>query len=759
MAIELTDILKITDTTSLKDFRDKIAELREEISRLKLEGKDYTEQAQKIDVVQKHLNEVMTSSKKYTTDAEGSFNALNARLRQLKEEWKATADSMRRDELTEQIKEVKGEMNRMNESIGNYQHNVGNYTNSIMDAFKQMGISFSGTSVKFASMAGVLTGGLAKLGTAFKSLWATMAANPIGAVLVAVGALVGAFSALRRAIRENEESEERLHMAMAAFRPISDKFKVWLDQMAQGFVNLVEALADAWNWLRKTYAAYTDWMGYTEGRQDQIKAEIKLYQGLADAENKMDNIRRDNQKKNSADQARIDELRQEAMETENLTEKKKMLTEAIGIQEKVNARNVKEAEAELKILQTQANLAPNSAAFNDQLAAAEAKVNDARAAGSRALRSLNRELNRYTKASGDARNKVDEHTKALEKEREAMLRAAEAEQKEADRIYKESVDALKSQTQLEEEEYKRRRQLLEDYNKDVSALDEAWHQKEVERQVEQQKEDYKRQEEALDNAYAMEERRRDLEGGESSNPAQRALQDAEDAEAELERFKSYVEEKIQLNELEMLLYEEGSEERTRIERENAELRMQVMEKEHGVFVKNDKAEKALLKAKEQAYKSMVSGTSSILKNLSSIMGENTKMGKGFAIAAATIDSIAAAVSGFRAGYNQWKDAGPMSWMAPVQGALNATMALAAGFAEVQKIRSVDTSGNSNGGGTATAMAIPNIEGLSSPVDYTRQVTTQTEQEEMNRDNRVYILESDIQESGNRVKVREEETTF
>lgn len=102
----------------------------------------------------------------------------------------------------------------------------------------------------------------------------------------------------------------------------------------------------------------------------------------------------------------------------------------------------------------------------------------------------------------------------------------------------------------------------------------------------------------------------------------------------------------------------------------------------------------------------------------------------------------------------------MAWMAPVQAAINATMALTAGFAEVQKIRSVDTSGNSDGGGGgATALAIPNIEGLSTPMDYTRQVVTDTEQEELNRNNRVYILESDIQESGNRVRVREEETTF
>ena len=96
----------------------------------------------------------------------------------------------------------------------------------------------------------------------------------------------------------------------------------------------------------------------------------------------------------------------------------------------------------------------------------------------------------------------------------------------------------------------------------------------------------------------------------------------------------------------------------------------------------------------------------------------------------------------------------------LQAAINATAALVAGYAQVQKIASVDTSGNAQAsGGGATALAIPNIEGLSSPIDYTRQVTTETEREQMNQDNRVYILESDIQQSNNRVRVREEETTF
>lgn len=274
-----------------------------------------------------------------------------------------------------------------------------------------------------------------------------------------------------------------------------------------------------------------------------------------------------------------------------------------------------------------------------------------------------------------------------------------------------------------------------------------WVQDQIDESLKKRQDDFeKRQEMALNLLQSeMDKQKTELELEEESYEEKKAL---------LEEFGLSTEE-LEENHLERMA-EIRAEESRRIYKE---LEEQAAEKKR----KDDEVEanyKKLMKARETATKNMVSGTTGLLKNLSVAMGENTKLGKGFAIAAATIDTIASAVAGFRAGMNQWADAGPMAWMAPVQAAINATAALVAGFAEVQKIKSVDTSGNSEGGGgMATALAMPNIEGLSSPVDYTRQVTTETEQEEMNRNNRVYILESDIQESGNRVKVREEETTF
>lgn len=764
MAIELNEILRIDDTTTLQDFRNKIRELREEISRLKLEGKDYTKQAEEINVVQGHLSEVMNASKKYTADAEGSFNALNAQLRQLKEQWKATGDEAKRAALGEEINKVKGQMNTMNESIGNYQHNVGNYTNSIVDAFKQMGISFGSTSTKFASMAGILTGGLSKLGGAFKSLWGVLKANPIGIVLVAIGGLVGAFSKLRDAIRKNEESELRWHEAMAAFQPIKDKFTNWLDEAAQGFVNLAAAVADAWEWLRKTYAAYTDYMGYTTGRKERVESEQAFAREVGRAEGKLVQLERQTKKLNATDEVTLTQARELASMTSDRAKQVEYLTKAKEAQQRINERNVKLAEEEYNLLKMQTSTTNNSIEVNNKLNDAEVKVIQTRANGNLALIRLNRQITNSNATLSKHTEKVDEDAKALEQMREASLRAAEAEAQRAQEVYQESLEALKSETEKEEEEYQKRKRLLVEHNLSTEALDAEHHRKEVEMLTARYEAEYKAEEARVDFEFQMEERRRKLEArqgnGEGGTGIEAAMREAELADEEMERFRTYTEEKIRLNELQMLAFEEGSEEWTAIDQENTQLRMEMAEKEFAAKQKHDKAEKKLIQARQDAYRAMAMGTAGILKDLSAAMGENTKMGKGFAIASATIDTIASAVSGFRAGYNQWKDAGPMAWMAPVQAAINATAALVAGYAQVQKIASVDTSGNAQAsGGGATALAIPNIEGLSSPIDYTRQVTTETEREQMNQENRVYILESDIQQSNNRVRVREEETTF
>lgn len=647
MAIELKEIINV-ETATIKDVREAIAGLREEVSRLKLEGKDYRTEAEKINVLQRHMSEVMNSSKKYTADAAESFNAMTARLRQLKDQWKATGDEARRAQLGKEINALKERINDANESIGNFQHNVGNYTNSIVDAFGKMGVSVGQPITKMTSLFGFLQGGIDKAFEAVQKLWAAIAANPLGALIAVLGTLIVFWDDIKEAIGA-----------------VKTPYQEVIDQTDE----FIQAQKDA---------------------QVEMNRTLKLMAAMGASELEIAAARTRDLKDQLADtNKRLEDQRAELADLE-------VWWKRIG-------------RAVLSVLQF---IVPVSEATANMFGMG-GKVDGLK----ESIAKLEEEQKNFNNALEDAG--LDEYIAQMREDEKAVKKSTAAR--------KEDTEAVKLQAE---------------------ALREL--QGEVDKMVGQAQTTQEEYDKGLEKATAMYD---ELQRGQLS-----------DLELEELRYK----EKLKLFEkygIDTELLEEEHQERMLAINEATAKKVNAKIKEDDAAKKKREDEdraryEKLMKARETATKNMVSGTSAILKNLSVAMGENTKLGKGFAIAAATIDTIASAVAGFRAGMNQWAEAGPMAWMAPVQAAINATMALTAGFAEVQKIRSVDTSGNSDGGGGgATALAIPNIEGLSTPMDYTRQVVTDTEQEELNRNNRVYILESDIQESGNRVRVREEETTF
>ena len=652
MAVDIKQIFEVdTSVDNLKTLREEIRLLKKELENLAIGSKEYETVSDQLWAKQSRLNEVIKDTKRPVEDAEGSFNSWLKKLKELKDEWKATGDEMERGKLTVQINEVKAKINEANESIGNFQHNVGNYSNSIIDAFQKMGISVTSltaplkkvgvdiegvdTSVKLlvgtfktfsgqnlAALKEGFSGLSSSVGGFIKSLTgikAAVAATGLGVLLVLIGELIAHWDDLTGAIDR------------------------WVTSTNKGVTTAqqLEAAFSEFNYQLQLNARLMQAAG--ESEEDVIKAQIEsIKQKYAETEaiayqNTM-----------LAANAKWIWTRTAALKGEK---------EAIEQMKKLN-EDLKKLEDDLKVAQVRSEAAKkkNAEATKGQTKATKELIDT-----ERELDALMREQQR---AQADAEKEVQD----------GLQKALDLQQAE--------IDKRKSAMELEMEDYEQKKAILEEYHLSTEELE----QNHWERMMEIR------------------------------------------------------------NEVEQAEYEE-------------------LERQRAIKKKQDEKDKAdyekLMKARKDATMNMANGTASIFKQLSRTVGESTKLGKGFSIAAATIDTIASAVAGFRAGMNQWADAGPMAWMAPVQAALNATMALTAGFAEVQKIRNVDTSGNASGGGgsTALAMAIPNIEGLSSPVDYTRQVTTETEKEEMNQGNRVYILESDIQQSNNRVKVREEETTF
>lgn len=138
MADEIKKIITIEAGNSAKTLRE--LQKAAEDARARLDGLDktseaYQQQLVKVKAAQGNYNKEMRMAVKENDAAKGSYNDLLNQLNRLKEAWKNTGDAAERARLGQQINGVKGKLNELDHSIGNWQRNVGNYWNSLRKGF------------------------------------------------------------------------------------------------------------------------------------------------------------------------------------------------------------------------------------------------------------------------------------------------------------------------------------------------------------------------------------------------------------------------------------------------------------------------------------------------------------------------------------------------------------------------------------------------------------------------------------------------
>ena len=146
-----------------------------------------------------------------------------------------------------------------------------------------------------------------------------------------------------------------------------------------------------------------------------------------------------------------------------------------------------------------------------------------------------------------------------------------------------------------------------------------------------------------------------------------------------------------------------------------------------------------------------------LSSLSSIIGEQTAVGKAAAIAATTIDTYQSATAAYKA-------MAGIPVVGPALGAAAAAAAVISGIANVKRILSVSKDGSNASTivntSSPTATATPNINLAESlPIQYSRELLTDSETTNLNQSQRVYVLESDITSTQNKVEVAESNSSF
>ena len=187
---------------------------------------------------------------------------------------------------------------------------------------------------------------------------------------------------------------------------------------------------------------------------------------------------------------------------------------------------------------------------------------------------------------------------------------------------------------------------------------------------------------------------------------------------------------------------------TKAEEEEAEIRKGIAEEEAA--------------AKIATMQAVAGATSGLLNSLADMYEadeknseKNAKKIKNLRIAAATIDMLNGAVTAFTSAMQLGPIAGP------IVGGINAAAVVAMGMMNINKIKSTNPSGNSSSSSAATP-AVVNAPNVNTGLQSVRSVTTASEEDRLNRmasNQRVYILQSDIEAAGNQSKVQVDESSF
>ena len=218
-------------------------------------------------------------------------------------------------------------------------------------------------------------------------------------------------------------------------------------------------------------------------------------------------------------------------------------------------------------------------------------------------------------------------------------------------------------------------------------------------------------------------------------------------------------ERIDLYHQYLSTLEEGSEEYLTISKDMHQEEMELAKLQYDYQVELE--DKALAKKKQnlqiaqgmfQAYGNLASTVAGIIADSSE---EGTKKWKAARITETVINTISGAAGAFMQGMSSY----PQPWGAII-GAAGAAVATATGAAEIAKIKATQI-GSSSVSGLSPQGSGAGVEPLLNPDYDLQRITNLSLQSDayLPGNTQVYVLESDIQEVGRRVEVREQNATF
>lgn len=808
--------------SSLKSAKSYIDRLRASLIDLDETSEEYEERVEEIDKVQDKLNKAMKATGDKAKDAEGSYNALSKKMSELKKAFKETNDEAERDKLAKQIVGINDQLKEMDASIGNYQRNVGNYEGAFTKGLAGITAQVQALSNPLAiAKNGVLALGKAfkslianPVGAIIMAIVAALKALKKGFddSETASNSLKKAFSAFQPVINA-------INNAFTGFAKIVGNIA---EKAIPALVNGLMKAGDWMMTLLNKLGIVSDEKLESFRKSIEAQKEaVKTTQELTDREIALTERKRKFQVDEAKAEMEVEELKSKAADKDKYTakEREKFLNDAIAKERAINNEKLALAQEEYDIMKKRSELTDNDAATNDALAAAEANLYNTKreyyakekeliaqkvAAGKELSDAEKKRLEEAEELKKEELNKVEEiqerselsllsnkdrELKILEKkynEEKALLEkygqdttklTAEYEAKKQEIINSNGLDKAKEineravqslmngtdrQLDVLKKRYEEEKKLLE-----ANGIDTVNLTKEYERQVAEAKagEGESKINDINDNSSLE----RDIADKTIQNEFDKKEKLLQIERERLEGTKSIYEELYNLDGLSEEQKQEYANKLKEIDADLAENSKQMtdLKKEEAMSLLN-------------TYGQVAQGIGDLMGTISDIWQDSIKQrvkngkiteeqgkkefeqSKKLQIATAIINGLAGAANAVASAMTIPPPAGP------IIGAANSALVIATTAAQIAKIKSTtfDGGGSSIDSDISSAAATPTTAAVEYTPKYSTNVTGNSETvnlanavSEKQKDQRVYVVESDINEAGKRVEIREAESTF
>ena len=808
--------------SSLKSAKNYIDRLRASLIDLDETSDEYTERVDEIDKVQDKLNKAMKATGDKTKDAEGSYNALSKQMSELKKAFKATNDEAERQTLAKQINGINDQLKEMDASIGNFQRNVGNYEGAFTKGLAGIAsqVQALGNPLAIAKN-GVLALGKAMKALIANPVGAIIMAIVVAVKALKKGFEQSetATNSLKKAFSALQPVMNAINNVFTGFANIVGSIA---EKAIPALVNGLQKASDWMMTLLNKIGIVSDEKLESFRKSIEAQKEaVQVTQDLTNREIALTERKRKFQVDEAKAEMEIEELKAKAVDKEKYSakEREKFLNDAIAQERKLNNEKLAIAQEEYDIMKKRSELTDNDAATNDALAAAEANLYNTK----REYYAKERELISQKIAAGQelsaAEKKIAEKAEEIKKEElkkveeinnrttlslmsnkdrelEILRRKYEEEKALLEKYGKDTINLTK--------EYEVKKQEIINSN----GLDKA---KEInERAIQSLMNGTERQLDVLKKRYEEEKKLLEANGIDTVNLTKEYERQVAEAKAgagegkindindnsSLERdiadktIQNEFDKKEKLLQIERerlegtkAIYEElyaldGLSEEQKQEYANKLKEIDADLAENSKQMTDLKKEEAM--SLLNTYGQVAQGIGDLMGTISDIWQDSIKervkngkiteeqgkkefeQNKKLQIATAIINGLAGVAAAVSTAMTIPPPVGP------ILAAVNSAMVIATTAAQISKIKSTtfDSGGGSVGGDVASAAATPTPAAVEYTPKYSTNVTGESETvnlanavSERQKDTRVYVVESDINEAGKRVEIREAESTF